>query len=128
ILGSPDLWNYRNKMEFAFGVRDWKVRELVLGLRQAGEVDLVVDLETCLLMSPDCMELLQQVRAWAKKLGFSGFDRGRQWGDLRYCVVREGKKTAQRMAVLIASASSKISIIPAMDDLRRRLTPLLTTC
>jgi tRNA/tmRNA/rRNA uracil-C5-methylase (TrmA/RlmC/RlmD family) len=44
ILGSPEIWNYRNKMEYAFGLRDWKVRELVLGLRQTGRFDRVVDL------------------------------------------------------------------------------------
>src|SRR5690242_3621284 len=38
ILPSPETWHYRNKMEYAFGP------ELVLGLRESGRFDRVVDL------------------------------------------------------------------------------------
>ncbi len=127
ILPSPDLWYYRNKMEYAFGLKTWTGRELVLGLRQAGKFDRVVDLETCLLMSPESVELIARARAWAWENNFSGYDRGRHNGDLRYLVVREGKNTGERMAILVCSATAQERIESALPDLTARFQSLLTT-
>jgi 23S rRNA (uracil1939-C5)-methyltransferase len=127
IIPSPDLWSYRNKMEYAFGLLTWTGRELVIGLRQAGRFDRVVDLETCFLMSDECVELIARVRRWAKQAGFSGYDRGRHNGDLRYLVVREGKNTGQRMAVLIASADAQDRILPALETLNADIESLTST-
>lgn len=127
IVPSPDLEYYRNKMEFAFGLRTWTERELVIGLRQAGKFDRVVDVETCLLMSPESMELLELTRTWAKQAGLSGYDRGRHNGDLRYLVVREGKNTGQRMGLLIASAPARERVLAALETLNAQLKPFLTT-
>jgi 23S rRNA (uracil1939-C5)-methyltransferase len=124
---SPEIWHYRNKMEFAFGLKTWKERELVLGLRQARSFDRVVDVETCRLISPESMVLLEKVRTWAKHAGLSGYDRGRHNGDVRYLVVREGKNTGQRMAFLIASAEAQDRILPHLESLMTETRPLLTT-
>ena len=122
MIPSPDEWGYRNKMECAFGVWD---ERLVLGLRAAGRFDHVIDLETCGLMSPECLEALKQVRAWANNHGFSGYHRRRHEGDLRYLVLREGKNTGQRMAILLMTGqgAQRCAPTPPMD-----LRPLLTTC
>ena len=127
IVPSPDIRHYRNKMEYAFGLLTWTGRELVIGLRQAGRFDRVVDVETCQLMSDESMELLVRTRAWAKKTGLSGYDRGRHNGDLRYLVVREGKNTGQRMALLIASVAARERIEAALDELAAEFRPLLST-
>jgi 23S rRNA (uracil1939-C5)-methyltransferase len=127
IVPSPDLWYYRNKMEYAFGLRTWTERELVIGLRQAGKFDRVVDLQSCLLMSPESLQLVAHVRDWAKAAGLSGYDRGRHNGDLRYLVVREGKNTGERMALLIASTGARERITAALPEATSRLQPLLTT-
>src|SRR5581483_11839552 len=65
IVPSPQEWHYRNKMEFA-GAVGWDDPGLVLGLRQAGRFDRVVDLQSCLLMSAEAVEILRRVRTWAK--------------------------------------------------------------
>ena len=90
-------------MECAFGVWD---ERLVLGLRAAGRFDRIIDLETCFLMSPECLEVLKRVRTWAHDHHLSGYHRGHHEGDLRYLVLREGKNTGQRMAVLLATSSA----------------------
>jgi len=127
IVGSPEIWYYRNKMEYAFGLRTWTERDLVIGLRQAGRFDKVVDLETCLLMSPESVDLLERTRTWAKNASLSGYDRGRHNGDLRYMVVREGKNTGQRMGLLIASGPAKDRAMAALEDLALCLRPLVST-
>jgi len=149
IVAAPDPWHYRNKMECAFGV--WDDR-LVLGLRAAGRFDRVVNLETCILMSPECLEVLKRVRQWAWDNGLTGYHRRRHDGNLRYLVLREGKTTGQRMGILIANTSipsplvgegvdggtrrnlPPTSILPyergggLWEDLRTRIQSLLSTC
>jgi len=122
MVASPEEWHYRNKMECAFGVWD---DHLVLGLRAAGRFDQVIDLETCGLMSPECLDVLKRVGTWANNLGLTGYHRRKHVGDLRYLVLREGKNTGQRMAVLIATGQGALRCVPTPPlDLR----PLLTTC
>ena len=53
-------------MEYAFAVWD---DQLVLGLREEGRFDRIVDLETCGLMSRDSVEVVKRVRQWAKDQG-----------------------------------------------------------
>src|SRR5262249_38685119 len=77
IIPSPDEWHYRNKMEYSFGA--WG-EGLVLGLRQEGRFDRIVDLETCGLMSGESMEVLGRVRRWALDGGLAGYHRRRHEG------------------------------------------------
>jgi 23S rRNA (uracil-5-)-methyltransferase RumA len=117
ILPSPDEWRYRNKMEYAFAVWD---DDLVLGLRQAGRFDRIINLETCGLMSDEAVEVLTRVRQWAKAKDLRGYHRRRHEGDLRYLVMREGKNTGERMAILLAS--HPIDTAPLEEEIRPYLT------
>ena len=108
IIPSPEEWYYRNKMEYAFAVWD---EQMVLGLREAGRFDRIVDLETCRLMSSGSFEVLTKVRQWANEKGLTGYHRRRHEGDLRYLVLREGKNTGERMAVLVASREVDVAAL-----------------
>jgi len=122
ILPSPDQWQYRNKMEFAFSFGWDAPGDLVLGLREAGRFDKVVDLETCHLVSTEIAETLRRTRAWARTKGLKGYHRKRHEGDLRYLVTREGKNTNQRMVVLLARTAPE-----ELNSLREQIEPLTTT-
>jgi 23S rRNA (uracil1939-C5)-methyltransferase len=121
IVPSPEEWYYRNKMEYAFGVWD---EQMVLGLREAGRFDHIVDLQTCFLLSPESLEVLKQVRQWATSHGLTGYHRRRHEGDLRYLVLREGKNTGERMAILIATGKGARRCAPTPPT---NLQPLLST-
>ncbi len=131
IVPSPQEWHYRNKMEYAFAVpyseqqaASSKLEKdfpglplaargsLVLGLREAGRYDRVVDLETCGLMSDEAVEVLKRVRRWALDKELRGYHRRKHEGDLRYLVIREGKNTGDRMGILIANTTIK-KMIPS---------------
>lgn len=101
ILPSPDEYFYRNKMEFAFG--GLKDQPPLLGLRQKGKFDRIVDLGECRLQSPDVVPLLSAVRAWAIKENLPTYHLKSHKGYLRYLVVREGKMTGQRMVCLVTA-------------------------
>ena len=124
IIPSPEMWYYRNKMELAFG--EFGPDGMVLGLRETGRFDRIVDLETCLLMSPEAQEITNRIRSWAKKHGLKGYHRRAHHGDLRYLVLREGKNTGERMGILIVT---KIAFdkTAAMLELTALLQPLFST-
>lgn len=119
ILPSPDTWHYRNKMEFAFAVWD---DALVLGLRQEGRFDHIINLETCGLMSEVAVQLLKRVRAWAGHHQLQGYHRRRHTGDLRYLILREGKNSKDRMGILLTTSQgaakfSTDTLSPFQDSL-----------
>lgn len=104
IVPSPDIYFYRNKMEFAFG--GLKDTPPLLGLRQKGKFDRIVDLTECRLLSPDTGRLLAAVRDWAVREKIPTYHLRSHRGLLRYLVVREGKNTGQRMVCLVTAEGS----------------------
>ncbi|UPT73669.1 MAG: hypothetical protein M0D55_17720 [Elusimicrobiota bacterium] len=53
ILGAPDVWNYRNKMEFSFGdvYPPVEGQWLKLGMKPKGRWYEILDLQECRLPS-----------------------------------------------------------------------------
>jgi 23S rRNA (uracil1939-C5)-methyltransferase len=89
-------------MEFAFGgLKDGPV---LLGLRRKGRWDRVEDLSECRLLSPEAGPLLAAVRRWAEERRVPTYHLKSHKGFLRYLVVREGKRTGQRMLNLVTAA------------------------
>lgn len=101
IVPSPDVFHYRNKMEFAFG--GLKDAPPLLGLREKGKFDRIVDLSECRLLSPDAGALLAAVRGWAVAEKLPTYHLKSHKGLLRYVVVREGKNTGERMVALVTA-------------------------
>jgi 23S rRNA (uracil-5-)-methyltransferase RumA len=106
VLGSPEIWYYRNKMEFSFGdvyppVPGGPV--LKLGLKPKGRWYEILDLQECFLLSPETPALLRAVRAWAAEHQLLPYNSKRHTGLLRHLVVREAKNTGERMVLLVTS-------------------------
>ncbi len=102
---SPQTRFYRNKMEFSFGKSGDGIR-LHLGLKARKSFSRVLDLEECLLLSPEAPRLLGAVREWAARRGLDPYDARSHSGLLRHLIVREAKNAAgppERMVGLVAS-------------------------
>ncbi|WP_207261678.1 23S rRNA (uracil(1939)-C(5))-methyltransferase RlmD [Desulfovibrio sp. Huiquan2017] len=87
---SPVVWNYRNKMEFAFEQRDDGPH---LGLRAvlpAGDKGLapVLDIEECHLCGRRDMEILRTARDFVRASGLPAYDPAADAGFWRHLVVR----------------------------------------
>jgi 23S rRNA (uracil1939-C5)-methyltransferase len=124
VVPSPRLWHYRNKVEFNFDRERYPtppppgtVRETVLGFKRQGRWNWTLDIAECRIAPAGAMALVEAVRGWARQQGYrSRFGRG-QDGTLRYLVLRETARTAQRMVILIASepveAAPLVAAVPA---------------
>jgi 23S rRNA (uracil1939-C5)-methyltransferase len=100
-VASPEVFFYRNKMEFSFFAgRD---AEVVLGLHMPGTFDRVFDLQACHLMSESSNAIVARVRALAARSGRPAYHSRRHEGYWRYLVVREGKNTNQTMVNLVTN-------------------------
>ncbi|MDD5655642.1 MAG: 23S rRNA (uracil(1939)-C(5))-methyltransferase RlmD [Elusimicrobia bacterium] len=108
VHGSPDIWRYRNKMEFSFGDVYPPRPEgpgLKLGLKPKGRWYEILDIGECLLASAEACALLGRLRAWAAAAGAAPYNIRRKTGFLRHLVLRE-TRAGERMVVLVTAEGS----------------------
>lgn len=105
MLGAPEHWHYRNKMEFSFGdvYPPEPGRWLKLGMKPRGRWHTILDLEECHLPSPEAAGLLKAVRAWAEREKVPPYNSHKKEGVLRHLVLREAKNRPERMVVLVCN-------------------------
>lgn len=102
MIGCVDPWRQRNKMEFSFSQN--RAGEKFLGLIIAGSRGHVLNLTECHLVSPWYTKLLSDVRAWWESSGLCAY-RLNNTGALRTLIVREGKKTGDKLVMLTVSGN-----------------------
>ena len=120
IVGAPQIWNYRNKMEFSFGdvfppvAGQW----LKLGMKPKGRWYHILDLQECFLPSPEAAPLLAAVRAWAESEKVPPYNSHKKEGELRHLVIREAKNRPERMVVLVTTTGEvpKESFVAAVKS------------
>jgi 23S rRNA (uracil1939-C5)-methyltransferase len=118
IRPSPDVFHYRNKMEFSFhpGPDD----RPVLGLHERGTYDRVFPIETCLLPSPLTVEVVRLTQGFAIDRGWRAYHPGRHTGVLRFLTVRHLPGTDQCAVHLIAARDE----VPGLEDWARAVREL----
>jgi 23S rRNA (uracil1939-C5)-methyltransferase len=105
IIGSSDIYMYRNKLEFTFSDKRWLTseevesdtkfeREGALGFHIPGLFDKVLDIKECHLQPDPSNHIRNAVRDYAIRQSLQFFDLREQKGFLRNIVIRnslEGK-------------------------------------
>ncbi len=116
---SPDVFYYRNRMDYVFGT------DGALGLKEPEKWWSVLDLTECFLLSPEAPRILAEVRLWARKHALTFWDARKEEGLLRYLMIREGKRTGERLVNLVTGAEPLPDA--AAEDLVARLSPLASS-
>lgn len=105
IIGSSEIYMYRNKLEYTFSNKRWLMKEEVvsdtrfekedaLGFHIPGLFDKVLDIKECHLQPDPSNSIRNAVRQYAHKNNLKFFDLREQKGFLRNIVIRnslEGK-------------------------------------
>lgn len=107
IIRCDDPWQYRNKMEFSFSHN--RAGERFLGLVIAGSKGHVMNLKECHLVSPWFIEVLDAVKAWWEHSGLNAY-RMNDTGSLRTLIVREGKRTGDKLIMLTVSGNPHFAL------------------
>ena len=117
IIGAPEVFGYRNKMEFTFAEADGQA---IVGLHEAARYDRILDIEHCLLQSDAMNGMLREVRAFVREHGWKVYRQDQEEGWLRFLVLREGRATGERMANLVTSSPDVPAARALADRLRAR--------
>ena len=104
-LESPDVFGYRNKMEFSFGDSE-PGGPLTLGFHQKGHFYNILDADACVLAHPDFGAIVAATRDYFSDVPY--YHKRSHEGVLRYLVVRRGTATGEIMVNLITSTQGEI--------------------
>lgn len=98
ILGSKEIYNYRNRLDFTFSNKKWLTTDEInsgaefdrkaLGFHIPGTFDKVLDLQECHLQGEISEQIRTFVREFTNKEGYDYFDIKAQHGLMRSLIVR----------------------------------------
>jgi 23S rRNA (uracil1939-C5)-methyltransferase len=102
IVGAPEVFRYRNKMEFSFAPDAGGVARL--GLHDRGAFDSVFELEDCLLPSALTVEIVRLTQRFARDRAWRAYHPRQHHGDVRFLTVRHLPLTDECAVHLVAAA------------------------
>jgi 23S rRNA (uracil1939-C5)-methyltransferase len=142
VMAAEEPFFYRNKMEFSFGerwlsdeemdhVRDGvpgSVDRFALGLHIPLRFDRVLNVEECWLQSEKSSQILHVVRSFCRERGLSIYSTITHAGYLRNLVIRESKRTGERMVNLVTSEDDPRLMEDLSALLLSRFSDITTIC
>ncbi len=124
-LASPEIWGYRNKMEFSAGDNRWLMKEndpetpkdFAIGLHAPGRFDKILDIKQCLLQNDTPNKIFANIRQWMQENKITLDSPRNHTGFLRNIMIREGAHTREIMINFITRESGKEVLKTLIDDL-----------
>lgn len=107
IIGSPNEWGYRNKMEFTFG-DEYKDGPLALGMHKKGGFYDIVTTDECKIVNDDYNKITRAVLEWAKQSGLPFLHKLSHEGFLRHLLVRRAVKTGEITVNLVTTSQMEM--------------------
>ena len=103
IIGSPNQWAYRNKMEFSFG-DEFKEGPLALGMHKKESFHDIVTVDECKIVDEDYNKVLRAVLDYCADLNIPFYHKMRHEGYLRHLLVRRTATTNELLVALVTSS------------------------
>ncbi len=136
IIGSNNIWEYRNKMEYTFSNRKWLTFEQLesgeeffdrdaAGFHIPGAFDKVLDIDKCHLQNDISNEIRNFIKQYAKSKNYSFFDLREQHGLMRTIMVRIAS-TGQIMLLVSFGEDNNEAIEDVMSAIDERF-PQITS-
>lgn len=102
VKGSPNRWEYRNKMEFTFGDME-KGGELTLGMHMKGKSFGILTVKDCMIVDEDFRKVLTLTEEYFRKTGLPYYRVMKREGYLRHLVIRKASNTGELMVNLVTT-------------------------
>lgn len=120
VIGSENIYWYRNKLEFSFSNNRWLTeadmqienidKSFALGYHIPGFIDKVLDINSCSLQSEQSNKILNLTRDFFKSRNLSVYSTKTHSGYLRFLTVRQSANTPDLMVNLITHDEDNESI------------------
>lgn len=135
ILGSKDIWGYRNKMEYTFSNKKWRTYEELksgeefkdssngLGFHIPGAFDKVLHINHCHLQCELGDEIRNFIYDYAERNGLSFYDIRNKGGLLRTLMIRTAS-TGENMVCLSFGEDDMDGISSVMNAIGERFADL----
>lgn len=135
ILGSHEIWGYRNKMEYTFSNKKWRSWEDIksgrefndrpdaLGFHIPGAFDKVLHIDTCHLQEDFGNEIRNYIYERAGQRGWDFYNIRENHGLLRTLMIRTAS-TGQKMAVITFGENDPERIKDVMDDIAAKFSDI----
>lgn len=127
-IPSPDLFHYRNKMEFSCSDKRWLLpeemdqpnidRTFALGLHVPGTFSKVLDTRICFLQPDLGNRILQVARDHMKSSGFPAYGLRSHEGFWRFLVLRHSRAYDHWMVNILTATENPDAVMPLADTLR----------
>lgn len=116
IVPSPEIFYYRNKMEYAVSSYEGKI---FTGLRQKRRFYRIVDLEECSIFFEGVSDIFKVFKNWIKKNTIEPYQLRRHSGNIRYAAMRHSKHYNELMviAVLNRAETSVGELVDALKNI-----------
>jgi len=108
VISSPNIYHYRNKMEYSFG-NEMKDGPLTIGLRGRGKFYDVYSAKTCKIAPKDFGKIIEFSEDFFKELPFRNYRK--HTGYLRHLVMRKGFKTNEILLNISTSSEDYHSYV-----------------
>jgi len=125
IISSPEIWGYRNKMEFSFFEREGTP---AIGLHEKGSWNTYFDVPPCYLADPHILPLVTLLTTFAQHSGLPVYHPKSHQGFWRHVVFRTGKRTNEMLLNLVTASLPNISetfFIPLLSKLPPHITSIV---
>jgi len=129
-LASPQIFAYRNKMEFSFSDKRWLLpqerdtkkdnNDFALGLHVPGTFDKIIDIEGCLLQKEEGNEILREAKRYIRESGIPVYGLKTHKGFWRYLMLRNSYFFDEWMVNVITSEEKEAPIQALASILKDR--------
>lgn len=101
IVPSPEIYHYRNKMEYAVSSDKGTVS---IGLRQKKKFYRIVDLDECRIFTDGVQDIFRIFKEWIKDNNIEPYQLRRHSGNIRYAAMRHSKNYNELMVIAVMAA------------------------
>ena len=101
ILQSPEIWNYRNKMEFSF-FNEGNTTDL--GLHCKGSFNRYVSVPPCFIADKDFLKAAELVKDFANENGLPAYNNRTHEGFFRHLVLRKAQNNNEMLINIVTNA------------------------
>lgn len=136
IIGSEEIFFYRNKLEFSFSQKRWLraadmdkqeiLPPFAVGFHVPQRWDKVLDIEECFLQSEISTGILNTIRTTALENNIPAYDPETESGYFRNLVIREGKNSGDVMVNLVTFEDSP-ETMEKISSVLKKAFPEITT-